>query len=274
MATLASVPQLPGQSQVAGFDKTLRVRAKVRDVYVGFDGMYNRSQEMIPKDAIYAKVDEKVLSGSNNVTITLKLPLTGPPILANNRLSGTEEVPVTKACTIYRNNYKKAVRIENYGTRHLDQEPYGLYQKHVDELGDWTSEFKGLELRTGFLETWSRNLWVGDSAATCQPHWNPNFFVAGCPRLQQPAYSNNLQTYTNNIVTSIMAAGGFAQTNPQAATFQMMNALGLEAIDRRIYPLDIGGNHAYILMVSELPGHDIRRPHLERQYRWSGVDSA
>jgi len=250
-APLAALPQLPAQSQVAGFDKTLRVRAKIRDVYVGLDGMYNRAQEAIP-NAVYMKVDEKAMAGSNNVTITMKLPLIGPPNLGNNRLTQTEEAPRTKAAKIYRNNYSKAVRIETYGVRQLDQEPYGLYSKHVNELGDWFSEFEGLEIRQAGLETFGMSLWFGDTAAICQPVWNPNFFVQNCPRNLQPVWNSNLTVYTNNIVNSIISAGGFAQSNPQAATFQLMNSLGLEAIRRRLFPLNIGGNHAYILMVSQL----------------------
>jgi hypothetical protein len=50
----------------------------------------------------------------------------------------------------------------------------------------------------------------------------------------------------------MIAAGGLQQTNAQAATFQMVNALALEALRRGLYPLKIDGAQAYILVISPL----------------------
>jgi len=248
---ITALPQLPAQSQIAGFDKGLRVRAIPKDIYTNLSGLYSREDQAIP-NAIYMKVDGKALAGSNNVTITMKLPLQGPVVPGNVRLTGTEEAPQTKAGTIYRNNYKKAVRVETYNTRKLDQEAYGLYKKHINDLGVWAQEYEGLEIRQAVLETRGMSLYAGDTAAVGQPAWNPNFYVQGATDLQQPAFSPNNATYTNNIVNAIVAAGGFAQTAPQAATFELMNRLALQALRRRLYPLSINGNDAFILVVSPL----------------------
>jgi len=240
---------LPNQSQIRGYDKVLRTRATVKDIYTNHSGLFDRTERMIP-NAIYMKIDGK--SGSNTDTITLKTPVRGAPVLGNRRLVGTEVEPETKAATIYRNNYRFAVRTEEYGTRDLDQAPYGLYKKHIAELSTWAREYEGLEIRQAILERVGMTLLEGDTAGVVPQEWNPNIYVQGAADGDQPTFNTDLATYTNEIVASIIAAGGFAQTAPQAATFQLMNKLSMEALDRKLWPLKIDNNDAYIFVVSEL----------------------
>ena len=126
--SIGNVTALSGDSQIAGFDKTLRQRAVIKDIFVQLSGIYDNEKQTIP-NAIYMKVDG-ISSGTNNATITMKLPLTGAAITGNAELRGNEEEANTKAVTIYRNNYRKAVKVEEYGVRHLDQIDYGLYRGH------------------------------------------------------------------------------------------------------------------------------------------------
>ena len=79
-------------------------------------------------------------------------------------------------------------------------------------------------------------------------------YVAGAADADQPDYDANLATYTNNIVAAIMASGGNSLTPvaAQTATFRMFNKVAIEAMDRKIWPLDIAGEDAYILTVSPL----------------------
>jgi len=252
MALIADMAPLPAQSQIAGFDKTLRARATIKDIFVNLQGLFDRTEQTIP-NAIYMKVDG-TSPGTNNVTITMKLPLIEPAVLGNTRLTGNEEEPSTKAATIYRNNYKKAVVVEDYGVRKLDQQDYGLYKKHIKDLGLWASQFEGYEIRHALLERYSSNLAVGDTSASCVPEWHPHMYVQGATDAQQPTYSTDLTTYTNNIVGAIVNASdaSFTASAAQAMTFRMMNKLAEKALDEKIFPLQIGGNDAYILTVSTL----------------------
>jgi len=243
---------LPDQSKVLGFDKKLRMRAHLKDIYVNLMGLYKRETQSIP-NAIYMKVNEAT-KGTNNVTITMKLPLTGDPVLANDTLSGNEEIPVTKAGTIYRNSYRKAVSVEEYGTRHLDQIDYGLYKQHISDLGMWAQQYKGLLIRQAGLETFASNLQAGDTATVAAVRFNPHFFVQGSPDADQPVFDIDNAVYTTSIVDSMVAAGGgsITPTNAQVMTYRFMNKLALRALDEKIWTLDIAGNDAYILTVSPL----------------------
>ncbi len=253
MTNIVAVTRLPDQSQVAGYDKKLRMRAHLKDIYVNLQGLYKRDNQTIP-NAIYMKVNEAT-KGTNNVTITMKLPLTGDPVTGNDRLTGNEEIPETKAGTIYRNNYKKAVSVEEYGVRHLDQVDYGLYKQHIADLGLWAQQYKGLRIRQAGLETYASNLWDGDTSTVCTAQWNPHFYVQGASDSEQPAYDTTNATYASNIVASMIAAGGagtLTPTNAQIMTYRFMNKLAMKALDEKIWTLDIGGNDAYILTVSPL----------------------
>lgn len=250
-AILTALTPLSPLAQIAGYDKELRVRAIIRDIYVAMPGLYNRDGQTIP-NAIYTQVSDK--TGANNTTVTMKLPLIGPPILGNRRLTQTEEQPRTKSGKIYRNNYKKAVSVETYGVRQVDQRSYGLYKKHISDLSTWARQFEGLEIRQAVLETFGMALWSGDTTTLCQPRWNPHFYVQNCPDALQPVHHPNLTTYTNRIVSAILAASGtFANQNAAAAImFNTLNKLALEALRRRLFPLTIEGHQAYIFVVSPL----------------------
>lgn len=252
MATLAGSPQLPAASRIAGYNRVLRARATLKDIYTNHTGLFKRTEMGMP-NAIYMKVDEGQTRGTNNITITMKLPLTGAVVRGNRRLSGTEEDPNTVTAHVYRNQYKKAVKGEEYGVRYLDQVDYGLFQQHVRDLGAWAREYEGLEIRMAYLERYGHTLQDGDTQAVCVPEWTPHIFVQGAADLQQPAFDPNGVIYTNNIVNAILNANGGALT-PQAQahgiTFRMLNKLAEMAMDEFIIPLQIGGQDAYILTIS------------------------
>lgn len=260
MTTILGQAALPAQSQVASFDKMLRFRSRLKDIYVNLDGLYKRTEREIP-NAIYMKVDEGT-QGTNNITITMKLPLTGAVVRGNNRLGGTEEQPNTKAVTLYRNNYKKAVSTEEYGVRHLDQIDYGLYKQHVKDLSPWAQQNHGLDIRMAFLRRYSFNLLAGDTVNVCIPEWNPHFYVQGASDVQQPAYNSNDALYTNNIVNAILNAGGgsLAPTIGQAISFRALNKIAEKALDEKLYTLDIEGSDAYILVLSPLQAQILTDP--------------
>ena len=244
---------LPAQSQIAGYDRKLRRRAILQDIYVNMTGVYNGVTKTIP-NAAYLDVQDVATNNANTATITMKLPLVGLPVVGNALYPGTEEAPSTKAATIYRNNFGKTVRVETYGVRKLDQEPYGLYRTHIDDLGTWSQQYEGFEIRQSLCECYAYNLQFGDTAANCGALINPHVMVQNRSYLQQPAYNGTLTTYTNNIVSQILASGGgsLAPTNAQAASFRLFNNIALFAYRRRLWPLSIGGKHAFMLVVSPL----------------------
>ncbi|HUS94027.1 MAG TPA: hypothetical protein VMZ24_02495 [Patescibacteria group bacterium] len=249
--SILALNQLEAAALITGYDKQLRRRAMLKDIYVNLQGLYNRTEQAIP-NAIYMKFDEKALAGSNSARVTMKLPLVGAPVLGNTRMIGTEEAPVTKSATVYRNDYKKAVRVHTYGVRQVDQASYGLYKAHIDDLGTWAQQYKGLDIRTTALQTYGMTLWFGDTINLCVPFWHPHIYVGGATDANQPAYSTNLTTFTNNIVGSILSAGGGAltPTNAQTFIFRTMNKLVLRALDEKIRPLQIGGNDAFLFVIS------------------------
>ena len=253
MTTILGQAALPAQSQIAGFSKILQFRTRLKDIYVQLDGLYNRVESEIP-NAIYINVNEMATKGTNSVTITMKLPLTGGVVRGNNRLGGTEEQPNTKAVTLYRNNYKKAVSIETYNTRHLDQVDYGLYKQHIKDLTPWAQQNHGLDIRMAFLRRYSYNLLAGDTVGLCIPEWNPHIYVQGASDAQQPVFDMNDAINTNNIVNAILNAGGgsLTPTIGQAISFRALNKIAQKALREKLMPLMVGGRETYILMLSPL----------------------
>jgi len=252
--SILALGQLEAAALITGFDKQLRRRAMLKDIYAplpGVQGLYNRQEQEIP-NAIWMKFDEKALQGSNSARVTMKLPLSGAPVLGNTRMIGTEEGPVTKSATVYRNDYKKAVRVHTYGVRKVDQESYGLYKMHINDLGTWAAEYKGLDIRTCMVQTVGMTLWFGDTQNLAIPFWHPHVYVGGATDANQPAFDTNLTGYTNNIVNSILSAGGGAltPTNAQTFIFRTMNRLVLMALDKKIKPLQIGGQDSFLFVVS------------------------
>ena len=245
----------PAPSLKIGFNARLRARGVLRDIYTNLKGLYNKQTQSIP-NAIYMYLDgQPEAAGSNSIRCTMKLPLTGAAVEGNIRMVGTEEVPNTKTATFYRNNWGKAVSVERYGVRKLDQQYLGIYEQHVDDLGTWANQYRGRSIRTAFLERHSPNLLVGDTANVATAEWNPHFFIGGLNYDDQPVYSSNMTTYTDNIVNGIEVASGGdlgSQLVSNALNIRAINNLARYAQDNLIMPLDIAGNQAYILTVSKL----------------------
>jgi len=250
---ILGLAQLSAASLIQGFDRRLRRRAVLADPYVNKKGLFVNNQKGIP-NGMYMEVADVALTGANTATVTMKLPLTGLPVVGNTRLTGTEEAPSTKAGVLYRNNYGKTVRTEKYGVRYVDQEAYGLYKEHVNDLGDWAAQYEGLEIRMALCEVFSYNLQFGDTAATCVPSLNSNIFVAGRTIAQQAAWDPSLTTYTNAVANNMLQAGGgsMTPTNAQAASFRLFQNLAMFAQRRLMWPMDIGGKQAFCFVVSPL----------------------
>ena len=249
--------RLAANSRVHGYDKQLRSKALLEDIYSKLSGQYNTEKKTIP-NAIYMQIDDGALSNSEDATITMKLKLSGAAIYGNNFAIGAEELPATRAMTIYRNNLRKVVATPGYGKRKLDQDAYGLFDKHIDELADFAKEHEGLEIRQAIVERFGETLLHGDTQAVCVPHWNRNIFVSGNPlRTCRPAFSTNLATYTQNLVNAVLAAGGGAIAPTVGQTLNQPNLSNASnfALQQRIARLSIPGlpgGQGFILTMSEL----------------------
>lgn len=249
---IAGLNQLPAASRLTGYDKKIQMRATLKDIYVNLPGLFSRNEQSIP-NGIYMKVDMMSNASANKINITMKLPLTGSVVPGNDRLLGNEVAPSTKSGTIYRNNYKYAVRTENYNTRKLDQQYLGLYDQHVKDLGTHSMQFQGKQIRQALLKRYPNDMIAGDLLGEISQAWNPHVFVQGATDLNQPDYDSTNQDFINNIVTSIESvSGSFAQNQAGAANFRMLNKIALRALDKKIMPLQVEGNDAYILTLSPL----------------------
>lgn len=248
---------LPAQSQKLGFDSELRMKSLLKSIYTDLQGHYNAETKKM-SNGIYMQISDAALSDSHTATITMKLHLRAAGVMGNAVAIGNEELPTTKAGTIYRNNCRKVVATPGYGVRKLDADYLGLYKQHVDDLGTWNRDEEDLEIHQALLEQFGETLLWGDTAGACVPNWNHNIFIAGLAlNGGHPVYSTNVATYTARIVAAMVASGGGSLNPIPTQTMNQPNLSNLSnmAIARRIARLSIPGlpnNKGYILTISEL----------------------
>lgn len=250
-------PQLAAQSRKIGFDSELRMKTLLEDIYTELKGQYNTETKKMSR-GIYMEVSDAALSDSNTAVITMKLKLSQPGVMGNAVAIGAEELWVTKAMRIFRNDCRKPVSTPKYGAHKLDQDYLNLRKQHIDDLADWNKEEEGLEIRQALLEQFGETLYHGDTALTCVPNWNVNMFICGLPlRGGHPVYSSNPATYSARIVNSIIASGNGSFTPIVNQTLNQPNLSNLSnmAMAKRINRLSIPGipgGKGFILTISEI----------------------
>lgn len=251
--------QLAAQARIVGYDTKLRMRAMLDDIYSGYTGLYDVKKESIPDNAIVAKIgsDIKIQNGIEG-RVTMKVRLGGTGVYGNQYAIGRETRPQTRTAPVYCNNLRKVVEAPpGYGRRKLEADPYKLYEKHVDEVGDWNKHHKGLEYRQSFVERYGETLIYGDTQAQCQRNWNPHVMIAGLPHSTAlVAYSQNRAQYTTNIAQAILAQGGgsFAQNVQNTLLNPTLSTISNIALQRRVPKIripQIPGGMGWILTVSE-----------------------
>lgn len=290
-AEISGMNDLAASSRIVGYDKKIQMRATLRDFYVNHQGLYNAKDQAIP-DAIYMKIGESGNVSNRSIVVTMKLPLTGTVVTGNTRALGTEKDLTTKHGTVYRNNYKYVVKTEQYNTRKLDQEAYGLYDQHVKDLGPHARQFEGKAIRQALLLKYATFMDAGDLSGVITQRWNPHVFVQGATDANQPVYDSTESDWVDNIATAIESVSGALATQNQAgaANFRMVGRIALRALDKKIKPIVINGEDAYVLSVSPLSGQiftdptlansfgsvwtDIARLNAEKKQTWSGLIGA
>lgn len=247
-----------GSSVITNYSKELRRKAIPRDIYTNLraEHVVYEGQRMSIPQGIYGVISSKDQVNANNIRVTMKLPINANILRGNTVALNTEIAPQVRTGTLYRNNYRFVVQDEpGYGEHKLDAAPYRLYQTHVEDLSPHAAAEEGLEIRMSLVETNGWNLMAGSTQNVCPAQWNRNFFVAGVTLPNQPAFHPNWNTYTNRIVNAIdQASGGngaFAQTQSQMLTGQVMDAIAIYALRRRMLPLS-GARPYFVLTISQV----------------------
>lgn len=250
---------LPAQSQKAGYDSELRMKSLLASIYTDLKGLYNTEKKTM-SPGIYMEIQEAALKDAHTGTITMLYNLNQPGVMGNAGAIGTEELPRTKAATVYRNNCRKTTVNPEYGVRKLDTDYLKLRQANIDNLATWNKEEEDLEIHQALVETFGETLRYGDTAGVCVPNWNAHIFVAGlattAQEAAQPVYSTNSAVYSNRIVTACLASGG-GSLNPivnQTWNQPNLSRLSNYAMQCRISRLPIPGvvgGQGYILTVSQ-----------------------
>ena len=252
------VTALAAASQIAGFDKELRMKSVLDDIYEQFSGLYFLDRKSIPDDALRLKVDAKAKAESNSVTITMMLHIRGGGVYDPATLIGTEVRPTTYSLIIRKNIVRKAVTSPGYGPDEEDARPYGLYKEWIDALALWNKEHHGWSIRQAILEQFGESLVHGRTLAASPRNWNVNILVGGLGRVNmQVNYNNNRAALTTSMVNRILLSGG-GTMNPLIT--QMLNQPNLSnacllALDNRLAKLKLPGmpgDGGYLATISEI----------------------
>jgi len=257
-----------GSLVVRKFSKTLRRRAIPKSIYANITGeriIYKRQELSMPTDVITRLSPEEV-GGANNVRIGLKMEPNANILRGNAVAMGTEIQPIVKSGSLFRNNYRIVFQDKpGYGEHKLDAEFYRLYEEHAKDLAPHAAAEEDLEIHMALVETNGWNLQAGSTQATCPAQWNRHCYVAGAGTVwNQPGFHPNWATYTNRIVSAMDTASGgtgaFPQTAGQMLSGRVMDELVRFAFLRRIWPLMIGGNQAFVLTISQLQAARFSNP--------------
>lgn len=257
-----------GSLVVRKFSKTLRRRAIPKSIYANITGeriIYKRQELSMPSDVIIRLTPEEI-GGANNVRVGLKMEPNANILRGNAVAMGTEVVPIVKSGTLYRNNYRIVFQDKpGYGEHRLDAEFYRLYEAHAKDLAPHAAAEEDLEIHMSLIETYGWNLMAGSTVNVCPAQWNRHCYVAGAGTIwQQPVFHPNWATYTNRIVTAMNTASGgtglFPQTAGQMLSGRVMDDLVRFAFLRRLWPLMIGGNQAFVLSISQLQAARFSNP--------------
>jgi len=245
---------LPAQSRRVGMDTELRLKSVLLSIYTSLAGMYNAQKQSMP-NGIYMKISDKATKGSYRTRITMLERLSEAGVLGDNVAIGHEEQPKTRVAEVYHNNCRKVVSVPGYGIDKLHADYLGLFEQHIDNLGDWNKEQEDLEIHQALLQTFGETLTTGETASACPVNWNPNIFIAGIgAHGAQPQYSPALATFTSRIVAALGATTGGTAVSTVLNNDTLSN-ISNYALFKRIEPLDLPGTPSgkgYVLTMSEL----------------------
>jgi len=227
------------------WDTRLQEETLFRDVFSRLRSMFDRTSNIeIPMNALTLEINAQVNEGYRQARLGWLNALDDAPRYGDLQLQiGFEETLREKSQEIYFNEMSHAASTYNYGIHFHDHQPYGLNMDRATKLlGNYCEELFGLHYRQALLQRLSVNLTFSPVLQT--QSWNQRFFVKNVAT--QPAYSTVLQTYTNNIATSLINAGTGVNATLDA---RYLNALHHYITTERIEPLQLAGGKGYILTV-------------------------
>lgn len=256
-----------GSLVVRKFSKDLRRRAIPKSIYANITGerIIYKKQELTIPGAVIERLSAAEIGGGTSIRVGLKME-TNANILRGNAVAiGTEVPPIVKSGTLYRNNYRFVVQDKpGYGEHKLDAEFYRLYEEHVKDLSPHAAAEQDLEIHMALIETNGWNLQAGSTQTVCPAQWNRHCYVANAGTIwQQPQFHPNWATYTNRIVNAMVTASGgttFPQTAAQMLSGRVMDDLVRFAFLRRLWPLTLEGQQAFVLTISQLQAARFSNP--------------
>lgn len=259
VGVLAPTP-LAGNSIIRGYDKQLRMKAVLDDIYESLSGMYVLDKKSFPTDALRLKVDAKAKADSNNITITMVLRLQGAGVYDPNVAIGTEARPVTRSFICRKNIVRKTVTSPGYGPDAEDASPYGLYKNWINQLAIWNKEHHGWSIRQALLEQFGETLVHGRTLGASARNWSPQFLVGGLGRINMRVnYNIDRAAFSTSIINRILLSGAGSMNPLVTQTLNMPNLSNgnLLALQRRIEMLDIPGlpgGQGWVITFSEIQG--------------------
>lgn len=260
--SVASANTLQTSLQVQGFSRLLATKALIDDIFVYLNENYADAAKKPMPDAIYLTVSD-VQTYEHTHKLGMLMPLSGSPTYGNTTSQvGREENQVTKSVTIYKNDYSHAITNQLFGIDAQDKRFYSLLERETDQLALYFKELEGLHIRQALLERYAENLFsAAPTSSSIAREWSPNWYVKNVSDTAQPAFSQTLQTFTNNIVTALNAQG-----NTAVIDFKYLLALEnwmLYAAPRKIRQLaKVGskGGRGYIVTIPSRQAVFLRDP--------------
>ena len=197
------------------WDAALNEESQENDIMTDMTGTYSDSTRKIP-DAAIMRVMMK--PGANSHTLGLLMDLTGAGRQgAGVALTGFTESMDTRKQTVYANDVRHGVNIDNFGLYAFRNEPYKLMEEVNGLLSKWLKGRRGKHMRQAMLEKVSDNLETSPTSLTAG--WNKNIIVKNVADGSQPTYDSTLADYTSNLNTALSSAGTTSAANLDISFF-------------------------------------------------------
>jgi len=235
-----------GQNLIRQWWDTILVEETLsRDLYSKLTTIFDHTSNVnIPMGSLVMKFDTPAAGGAFSTTIGFVHALNGTPRegTAQPQILN-EETLRWKSQTVYYNEFSHAFSTSGYGIDfNMEKSYYDAMSLATKLLGNYMEELDGLYTRNAFVQRMSRNLTRAPTNLTMG--WNERIYVKGVSNADQPAYSLNLQTATDNIGRALVKAGTGAQLDAKFLTW-----LRTKLVADRVEPLMINGKKKWIMTI-------------------------
>lgn len=230
------------------WDTKLQQESLFRDIFSKLRTVFDRTSNIdIPMNSLTLEVNAEANNSYRTARLGWHHALQGTPRQGDlQQQIGFEETLRQKSTEIYFNEFSHAVSTWEYGIHQHDEKAWGVGMPEATRmLGNYMEELFGLHYRQALLQRFSAPLTFNPVNQT--QFWNSRWYVKNATAAQQPAYNPTLQTFTNNIANSLIAAGTGVNATLDA---RYLTALHHYITTERIEPLQMpNGQKGYILTV-------------------------